>query len=79
MARKAYVLIGCEVTEAVEATKAIRQKTGVLAAEAVTGNYDIIVTVEAGNVEVIAKTVLMEIAGVPGVKTTNTCIVIPID
>lgn len=79
MARKAYVLIGCEAPKVVEAIKALRQKAGVLGAEAVTGNYDIIATVQDSDVEAIAKTVLMEIAGVPGVKSTNTCVIIPVE
>jgi len=79
MARKAYVLIGCEAAKVMEATKALRQKAGVIDAQAVTGNYDIIATVQETDVEAIAKAVLMEIAGIPGVKSTNTCIIIPMD
>lgn len=79
MARKAFVLISCEAAKVVDATKTLCQKPGIMSAEAVTGNYDIIATVQSSDVEAVAKTVLMEIAGVPGIKSTNTCVVIPIE
>lgn len=79
MVRKAYVLVECMSGSVAEAAEAIREKSGVLAADVVTGPHDIIATIQARDLDGVAKIVLMDISGAPGVNRTTTCNVVTLD
>lgn len=79
MTRKAHVLIECMSSNVTEAAKLISEQSGVLAADVVTGPYDIIATIQAKDLDGVAKIVLMDISGAPGVTRTTTCNVVTLD
>jgi len=76
MEAKAYVLIEAESGRVAEVLTSLRTITGMSAADAVTGPYDIIATVLTPDPRNIGRLVMNEIQGVEGIKRTVTCIVI---
>lgn len=72
----AYVLIQTEVGKAAQVADAVRAISGVTEAEDVTGPYDVIVRVEAANVDDLGKLVVAQIQGVDGITRTLTCPVV---
>ncbi|MCS6879807.1 MAG: Lrp/AsnC ligand binding domain-containing protein [Oscillochloridaceae bacterium] len=76
MEAKAYVLIEAESGHVAEVLTALRTIEGVSAADAVTGPYDIIATVQTPDPRNIGRLVMNQIQGVEGIKRTVTCIVI---
>jgi len=76
MVVQAYILIQTDVGKAAEVAKAIAQVSGVTLAEDVTGPYDVIVRVEAANVEELGPLVMSKIQGVKGITRTVTCTVV---
>lgn len=75
MNAKAYILIQTEAGKAATAAEALRGKTGVTTADLVIGPYDIIVVAQAADANALARLVLNEIHGTPGVTRTLTCMV----
>lgn len=73
---KAYVLIKTEMAMTAEALTLIRKAKGVVGAEVTFGPYDMVVQIEAENLEAIAKTIVWEIRTVPGIVDTMTCIAV---
>jgi len=73
---QAYVLVQTEVGKAASVAEAIAALQGVVMAEDVTGPYDVIVRVEAANVEELGPLVMSKIQGVPGITRTVTCTVV---
>lgn len=76
MEAKAYVLIEVESGHVAEVLASLRAIDGVRAADAVTGPYDIIATVQTPDPRNIGRLVMNQIQGVEGIKRTVTCIVI---
>ncbi len=76
MQAKAYVLIEAEAGQVGSVISALRELTGVSAADPVTGPYDIIVTIETPDPRNIGRLVMNEIHGVAGIKRTVTCLAI---
>jgi DNA-binding Lrp family transcriptional regulator len=72
----AYVLIQTEVGKAVRVADAVREIVGVVAADDVTGPYDVIVRTEAPSLDDIAKLVVSQIQAVDGITRTFTCPVV---
>ncbi len=72
----AYVLIQTEVGRAASVSRSVAALDGVLAAEGVTGPYDIIVTAEAGTVDELGQMVVGRIQSVEGITRTVTCPVV---
>ena len=72
----AYILVQTEVGQAAAVAKEIGAITGVLAAEDVTGPYDVIVRAEAGDVDDLGRLVVAKVQGVPGITRTLTCPVV---
>lgn len=70
---QAYVLIQTEVGKAAAVASEIAALDGVATAEDVTGPYDVIVRVEARNVDELGKLVAARIQGVAGITRTLTC------
>jgi DNA-binding Lrp family transcriptional regulator len=72
----AYVLIQTEVGRAAAVAEAATGIEGVQSAEGVTGPYDVIVRVEADDMDAVAKTVVRRIQMVEGITRTLTCPVV---
>lgn len=69
---KAYILIQAEVNAA-QVAQEIRDIEGVESAEDVSGPYDVIVRVSAGNMDDLGKLVVSKIQAVEGITRTLTC------
>ena len=76
MALSAFVLIEVAGDHSKSAYKTIQRITGVKTAYPVSGNYDLIVQVEAENMEVLSDLLMSKIRAVDGVTKTNTCLVL---
>lgn len=72
---EAYVLVQTEVGRADQVAAALADLDGVIAADAVTGPYDVVVHVGARPVDDLGALVLGQIAVVPGIVRTVTCTV----
>ncbi len=72
----AYILIQTEVGKAAAVAAAVAEISGVIAAEDVTGPYDVIVRAEARNVDELGKLVVAKVQGVDGITRTLTCPVV---
>jgi DNA-binding Lrp family transcriptional regulator len=83
VAVQAYVLIQTEVGQAVEVAAHVRGLPGVIAADDVTGPYDVIVRVEAGTMDELGRMVVSQVQRTEGITRTLTCPVVdlgqPID
>lgn len=76
MAVHAYVLIQTEVGKAASVTRAVASLAGVVAAEGVTGPYDVIVRAEADTVDELGQMVVGRIQLIEGITRTVTCPVV---
>jgi DNA-binding Lrp family transcriptional regulator len=76
MAITAYVLIQTEVGKAVRVAEAVRGIPGIVAADDVTGPYDVIVRAEAPSLDDVARLVVDKIQTVEGITRTFTCPVV---
>jgi DNA-binding Lrp family transcriptional regulator len=76
MSVTAYVLIQTEVGKAVSVAEQARGISGVLAADDVTGPYDVIVKTEAESLDDLGKMVVSQIQAVEGITRTFTCPVV---
>jgi DNA-binding Lrp family transcriptional regulator len=76
MTTRAYVLMTTEVGKAMDVAEQLRQLPGVLAADVVTGTYDVVLVLEGGNTSDIGRLVLTQIHGTPGLKGTMTLIAV---
>ena len=78
MAIKGYILVETEVgrTQAVgRAMRALTPDTArVLAVDTVTGPYDVIVQLEADDLDLLGKCITEDIQNVAGVQRTTTCL-----
>ena len=73
---RAYVLIQTDSGKAADVANGIRAIGGVMSIEAVTGPYDVIVFVEAEDVDALGQLVVTAIQPVEGIVRTLTCPVI---
>ena len=76
MAITAYVLIQTEVGKAARVADAVRGIGGVVAADDVTGPYDVIVRTEAPSLDDLGRLVVSQIQAVEGITRTFTCPVV---
>jgi len=76
MALSAFILIEVAGDHTKSAYKTIQRIAGVKAAYPVSGNYDLIVQVEAENMETLSELLMSKIRAVDGVIKTNTCLVL---
>ena len=72
----AYILVQTEVGRAASVAKEIAGITGVIAAEDVTGPYDVVVRAEADDVDKLGQLVVAKVQGVHGITRTLTCPVV---
>jgi DNA-binding Lrp family transcriptional regulator len=73
---EAYVLVQTQVGEAERVTQEAAGIEGVVSAEAITGPYDVIVRVEAGDVDALGRLVVSRLQLIDGVHRTLTCPVV---
>jgi DNA-binding Lrp family transcriptional regulator len=73
---EAYVLIQAEVGRSVEVADAVGKIPGVRFAEVVTGPYDVVVRVEAAEIDGLGKLIVAKVQAVVGVTRTLTCPVV---
>ena len=79
MAVSAYVLIQTEVGKAAHVASEVRKIPGVVAAEDVTGPYDVIVRAEAADVDELGRMVVSRLQMIEGITRTLTCPVVNLD
>lgn len=73
---KAYVLINASPGRAIEVARKIQGQAGITAADAITGEYDVIAVCEAPGVNAIGSLIVEKIQKIDGVFKTITCLVV---
>jgi DNA-binding Lrp family transcriptional regulator len=73
MAVRAYVLIQTEVGRSAHVSAEVAQLEGVVSTADVTGPYDVIVQVEADNIDDLGKMVVSRMQLTDGITRTLTC------
>ena len=73
---QAFVLIQTDTGRAADVARSIRELSGVISTEAVTGPYDVIVRAEAGTVDELGKMVVSKVQMLEGITRTLTCPVV---
>ncbi len=76
MAVHAYVLVQTEVGMAAQVADKVAKIDGVVAAEDVTGPYDVIVRAEADSMDELGRLVVSRIQLIDGITRTLTCPVV---
>jgi DNA-binding Lrp family transcriptional regulator len=71
---RAFILIETEVGRAKQVAEALRSVPEVLAVDVITGNFDVIATIEAPNMSAMAEVVTGQVQSVRGVIRTITCV-----
>ena len=74
MPTRAFILIETEVGRAKQVAETLRSIPDVLAADVITGTFDVIATIEASSMSAMAEVVTGQIQGVRGVIRTITCV-----
>ena len=75
----AYVLIQTEVGKAASVASQVRDIPGVIAADDVTGPYDVIVRADAGSVDELGRMIVSRLQMIEGITRTLTCPVVNLD
>ncbi len=75
----AYILIQTEVGKAASVAVQIRQLSGVVAADDVTGPYDVVVRAEVDSMSDLGRNVVGPLQGIEGITKTLTCPVVDLD
>jgi DNA-binding Lrp family transcriptional regulator len=73
---QAFVLIQAGVGMASRVGQAVSGTRGVLAADIVTGPYDVVVRVEAANIDALGRLIVSKIQAIEGITRTLTCPVV---
>ena len=76
MAVSAYILIQTEVGKAAQVATEVREIDGVVAADDVTGPYDVIARAESGTMDDLGKMVVSRVQMIDGITHTLTCPVV---
>ena len=76
MTTKAYILMETTVGKTESVVKSLRRMPGVIAADAVTGPYDVIAIIQGSDANSVGKLVLNDIHGTDGVEKTMSCIAV---
>jgi len=76
MAVSAYILIQTEVGKAAQVATEVRVIDGVVAADDVTGPYDVIARAEATTMDDLGKMVVSRVQMIDGITRTLTCPVV---
>lgn len=75
----AYVLIQTEVGKAAQVAAEVRSIPGVVAADDVTGPYDVIVRAEATSVDELGRMIVSRLQTIEGITRTLTCPVVKLE
>jgi DNA-binding Lrp family transcriptional regulator len=75
----AYVLIQTEVGKAAQVARQVRQLSGVVAADDVTGPYDVIVRAEVDTMTELGRNVVGPMQMIEGITKTLTCPVVDLE
>jgi uncharacterized protein with GYD domain len=73
---RSYVLIQTDTGRATDVAGAIRGVSGVISSETVAGPYDVVVLVEAEDIDALGQLVVTAIQPVEGIVRTLTCPVV---
>ncbi len=73
---RAYVLISASAGKAIDVARRLQGVAGIQHADAITGEYDVIAQVEAGDVTGIGAIVVDKIQKLDGVFKTVTCLAV---
>ena len=73
---RAYVLVNATPGRSLELARRIRDVRGVQAADVITGEYDIVVTCEAPDINALGTLIVEGIQRLDGVHKTTTCLVV---
>ena len=73
---EAYILIQTDVGRAADVAAAAAEVEGVIAADDVTGPYDVIVRAEAEHVDALGRMVVAQVQAILGITRTLTCPVV---
>ena len=73
---RAYVLITATPGKALDVAQQLQGKQGVIAADAITGEYDVIVQVQAEDVPGIGRLIVDKVQAADGVFKTVTCLAV---
>jgi DNA-binding Lrp family transcriptional regulator len=73
---KGYILIQTQVGKAHDVAAEVGRMKGILAAEGVTGPYDVIAEAEASDLDELSRLVVLRVQEVDGVTRTLTCPVV---
>ena len=73
---RAYVLISASPGKAIDVVGRLAGQNGVLQADAITGEYDVIAQVEAQDVAGIGQLIVEKVQRVDGVFKTITCLAV---
>ncbi len=73
---QAYILIQTDVGKAASVAERVAAIDGVTLSEDVTGPYDVIARIEAGDVNSLGSLVIAKIQDTPGVTRTLTCTIV---
>ena len=76
MGMKAYVLINASPGHAIDVARALQGQSGISAADAITGEYDVIAVCEAEDVAAIGNLIVEKVQKVEGVFKTITCLAV---
>jgi DNA-binding Lrp family transcriptional regulator len=76
MAVSAYILIQTEVGKAAQVATSVRAIDGVVAADDVTGPYDVIIRAQAATMDDLGKMVVSRVQMIEGITRTLTCPVV---
>ena len=73
---KAYVLINASPGHAIDVARALQGQDGISAADAITGEFDVVAVCEAEDVAAIGNLIVEKIQKVEGVFKTVTCLAV---
>ena len=71
-----YVLVNARPGRSLELAQGLRDVQGVQVADAITGEYDIVVTCEAPDINALGTLIVEGIQRLDGVHKTTTCLVV---
>jgi len=73
---RAYVLISASPGKAIEVANKLARQDGVIQADAITGEYDVIAQVQADDVAGVGALIVEKVQRVDGVFKTVTCLAV---
>lgn len=72
---KAYVLVNVAAGQALTLAEQVRQVPGIVEADVITGEYDLVVTCEADDIISLGTLLVDRVQRLEGVFKTTTCLV----